>query len=427
MIHRLHLHSQNREAGTSAVDASFALSKTINNARSIAVKHCVLANECHNIMQGQNALQVSVSFDTITVTEPSTFQVQVKAVSSYPSDPAWNSIVFGYSLLTQQATLPAGTYTPAQYVSAWNVAVSAVKRTGTLYNNISVILSYDAVTNSMSLTCSGLSRFLFFEYVDGEQPNGPDGNPLPFYNLGIDINDNVQRDGYGPGTFAGDSKLYTRLGFVHNLNTPSLDNVNTTLIRPVSHPSDSSDGGPTANPFSQTQVVPDYSESSTIQIPPTFYTLAALTTSIDTMFQVYDSGTYVTLNGTQLDWTLPDNVTITGGTAGPYVGINTVSRGSFSSSPYLGAPHSIGFVCPQFDHVQSVMGGGDNGQRPFYILPLGNGYGQHEVHTPEQLFKIRSSSTVLDQIRIRLIDPASGVAVNVLHWSMELEIETSVY
>jgi hypothetical protein len=227
MTHRLHLHSQNREAGTSAVDASFVLSKTINNVRSIAVKHCVVANECHNIMAGLNALHVSV-----------------------------------------------------------------------------------------------------------------------------------------------------------------------------------------------------YSTATTVSIPPLFYTLDTLATAINDLFQLFGSGTYVTVNGTVFDWILPIGMSITGGTAGPYVGINTILSGSFSSSPYLGAPHSIGFVCPQIDTVQNVVGGQDNGNRPFFILPLVNGFGQHEVYVPHQLFSILCSNTVLDQVRIRLIDPATGIPVHVLHWSIEMQIET---
>jgi hypothetical protein len=175
MIHRLHLHSQNREAGSSTTDALFSLSKTINNVRSIAVNHCVVANECHNIMAGLNVLQISV-----------------------------------------------------------------------------------------------------------------------------------------------------------------------------------------------------YSTSTTVLIPPLFYTLDTLASAINELFQYFGSGTYVTVNGTTFDWVLPIGMSITGGTAGPYVGVNSPSNESFSSSPYLGAPHSIAFVCPQIDTVQYVVGGQDNGNRPFFILPLVN-------------------------------------------------------
>jgi hypothetical protein len=227
MIHRLHLHSQNREAGSSTMDALFSLSKTINNVRSIAVNHCVVANECHNIMAGLNALQVSI-----------------------------------------------------------------------------------------------------------------------------------------------------------------------------------------------------YSTVTTVSIPPLFYTLDTLASAINDLFQYFGAGIYVTVNGTMFDWILPIGMSITGGTAGPYVGVNSPTGGSFSSTPYLGAPHSIAFVCSQIDHVQSIMGGKDNGTRPFFILPLVNGFGQHVTHVSHQLFKIYSSDTVLDQLRIRLVDPATGIPVNVLHWSIEMLIET---
>jgi hypothetical protein len=230
--HRIHLHSQNREGKTTANNAIFSLSKAINNVRSIAVKHCILANECFNIMAGQNTINVELA--------------------GYPS-----SLV-----------IPAGFYSPIE-----------------------------------------------------------------------------------------------------------------------------------------------------------------LAFTINNVFQSYDdlSSTYVSLatDGRSLLWTLPVYVRVVeGGSGDIYIGLNETSTGSFSTTPYLGAPHSVAFVCPQFDHIHSIIGGVDNGTRPFFILPLTNGFGQHEISIPQQLFYIRSSATALDQIRVKLVDPASGLFVNVNHWSLELEIES---
>jgi hypothetical protein len=230
--HRIHLHSQNRERGSLANDAIFSLSKAINNVRSIAVKHCILANECFNIMEGENEIKV--------------------------------------------------------------------ERTGT---------------------------------------------------------------------------------------------------------------------------------PATLVIPRGFYSPTQLVTVINVVFQVYDNSslTYVSLatDGRSLLWTLPVSIRIIeGGSADIYIGLNETSSGSFSTTPYLGAPHSVAFVCAQLDHIHTIIGGTDNGTRPFFILPLTNGYGQHEIATPQYPFHIRSSRTVLDQLRIKLLDPATATPVNVNHWSLELEIES---
>ena len=232
-VHRLHLHSQNRENGSSASDAVFSLSKTICNVTSISVKHCILANEAHNIMESLNRIIVLIS-----------------------------------------------------------------------------------------------------------------GTPM-------------------------------------------------TLI-----------------------------------VPPAFYSPSTLANAINLVFQNVDdpTHTYVTIatDNRSLLWTLPATVSIVeGGSLDVYIGLNESISGSFSTTPYLGSPHSIAFLCHQFDHVYSVMGGKDTGMRPFLIMPMTNGYGQHEIYTPQQLFRIQASSTVLDSIRVKLVDPATGVIQNVHHWSIELEIITN--
>jgi hypothetical protein len=240
-VHRLHLHSQNRETGSTAADALFSLSKTINNVTSVGVKHVVLANECHNIMQGLNGI-------------------------------------------------------------------------------------------------------------------------------------NVKR------------RIAPSVAFDHE----------------------------------------------TLTIVPGFYSAASLVNSINALFQAYDDAdhTYILLSsdGIGFLWNLPtvDEITIvSGGSADVYIGLNETRSGLFTSSPYLGSPHSVAFVCPQFDHVYTVMSGKDTGIRPFVIMPMNNGYGQHEVYSPQQLFYIPTSSTVLDLLRIRIVDPCTSVLQNVNYWSIELEIKSN--
>ena len=72
-VHRLHLHSQNRETGSSASDAVFSLSKTICNVTSISVKHAILANEAHNIMESLNSIIVDDSGTPQILTVPPGF------------------------------------------------------------------------------------------------------------------------------------------------------------------------------------------------------------------------------------------------------------------------------------------------------------------------------------------------------------------
>jgi hypothetical protein len=169
---------------------------------------------------------------------------------------------------------------------------------------------------------------------------------------------------------------------------------------------------------------------TTLIIPPAFYSHLTLATAINVIFQNFDdvNHTYVSIatDGRSLLFTLPANISIvSGGSSDVYIGLDETSSGSFSATPYLGSPHSVAFVCPQFDHVYTVMSGIDSGIRPFVIMPMNNGYNQHEIYSPQQLFHIPTSSTVLDLLRIRIVDPCTSVLQNVNHWSIELEIKSN--